>query len=231
VIELHGVRAVVTDIEGTTTSLAFVKDVLFPYARRAIPTFVRDHEAELAGSAREIAKLVGKSTIDAKEMSAILLAWMDEDRKITPLKDLQGAIWRTGYERGELHSHVYEDAVRGLRRWHANGLRLYVYSSGSIAAQQLLFAHTGDGDLRPLFSGYFDTTTGPKLESASYAKIASALGLVPHSIVFLSDHPGETRAAAAAGLRHILLARAGTTSPATDPFARDFDEIDLQSTV
>jgi enolase-phosphatase E1 len=213
-IEVHGVRAVVTDIEGTTTSLAFVKDVLFPYARRAIPTFVRDHESQLSDIAREIAKIVGKPTLDVEGMTAVLLGWMDEDRKITPLKDLQGTIWRTGYERGELRSHVYEDAVRGLRRWHADGLQLYVYSSGSIAAQQLLFAHTADGDLRQLFSGYFDTTTGPKLESASYGKIAAALDLPPPSIVFLSDHPGETRAAAEAGLQSVLLDREGTAPAA-----------------
>jgi len=230
VIEVHGVRAVVTDIEGTTSSLAFVTDVLFPYARRAIPTYVRDHEAELADINRQVAQAVGKPTLGAQELTAILLKWMDEDRKITPLKDLQGRIWRTGYESGEIISHVYEDAVQGLRRWHAAGLRLYVYSSGSIPAQQLLFAHTRAGDLRPLFCGYFDTTTGPKLESPSYARIAAVLGLPPRSIAFLSDHPGETRAAAEAGLQTILVARAGLSTsdaPGQSVFARDFDEISL----
>jgi enolase-phosphatase E1 len=227
VIEVTGVLAVVTDIEGTTSSLAFVKDVLFPYARQAIPAFVRDHESELSDIKRETAHAVGKTALDPKEMTAILLGWMDEDRKITPLKELQGMIWRTGYERGELRSHVYDDAIRGLRRWHADGLKLYVYSSGSIVAQQLLFAHTVDGDLGPLFSGYFDTTTGPKLESASYGKIASILGLPSHSIVFLSDHPGETRAAVEAGLQSILLTRA-EAAPAAGRFARDFDEIVLR---
>jgi enolase-phosphatase E1 len=230
VIEVRGVRAVVTDIEGTTSSLAFVKDVLFPYARRAIPTYVRRHEAELADMTRQVAEIAGKPTLDAQELTAILLEWMDEDRKITPLKDLQGRIWRTGYESGELTSHVYEDAVRGLRRWHAAGLRLYVYSSGSIPAQQLLFAHTLAGDLRPLFSGYFDTTTGPKLESGSYGRIAATLALPPRTIVFLSDHPGETGAAAAAGLQTVLLAREVPSIPAApgeSAGARNFDEISL----
>ncbi len=225
-IEIRGVRAVVTDIEGTTTSLAFVKDVLFPYARREIPAYVREHESELSNIAREVANITGKAALGPDELSETLLHWMDEDRKITPLKELQGRIWRTGYEKGALHSHVYEDAVRGLRRWHADGLRLYVYSSGSVSAQKLLFAHTPAGDLQPLFSGYFDTTTGPKLETASYGRIATWLGLSPGSIVFLSDHPGERQAAADAGLQTVLLAREpGSPPPGT--FARNFDEIAL----
>jgi enolase-phosphatase E1 len=225
VIEVRGVRAVVTDIEGTTSSLAFVKDVLFPYARKALPAFVRDHEAQLADLASEIREIVGKRDLSAQEMIGVLLQWMDEDRKVTPLKSLQGMIWRTGYESGELQSHVYEDAVRALGNWQARGLRIYVYSSGSVAAQKLLFSHSSHGDLLPLFSGYFDTTTGPKLESRSYGKIADSLGLAPRSIVFLSDHSGETRAAEAAGMQTVLLARAPTTHAGT--FARSFDDIAL----
>lgn len=225
-MEVHGVHAVVTDIEGTTTSLAFVKDVLFPYARRSIPSFVREHESDLTDIAREIGAATDKNTLSAKEMSAILLQWMDEDRKTTPLKTLQGMIWRLGYESGELRSHVYEDAARGLRKWHASGMRLYVYSSGSVAAQKLLFSHTPYGDLLPLFSGYFDTTIGSKLDSRSYAKIADALVLPPRSIVFLSDHTGEVQAAAQAGLQVVLLARDQATADA-DGHARTFDEITL----
>jgi enolase-phosphatase E1 len=232
VIKVGGIRAVVTDIEGTTSSLAFVKDVLFPYARRSIPDFVRDHEAELGGIQSEIETIVGQQHLSSSEMVGILLQWMDEDRKITPLKTLQGMVWKTGYESGELQSHVYEDAVRGLRRWHASGLRLYVYSSGSVSAQQLLFAHTAYGNLLPLFDGYFDTTTGPKLESASYVRIAGALGLAAPSIVFLSDHTGETRAAAEAGLQTIVLAREGIEADTTGfSTARSFDEIALKGPV
>jgi enolase-phosphatase E1 len=229
VIGIGGIRAVVTDIEGTTSSLAFVKEVLFPYARRSIPAFVRDHEAELGGIRGEIEAIVGQQNLSSSQMVRILLQWMDEDRKITPLKSLQGMLWKTGYESGELQSHVYEDAVRGLRRWHASGLRLYVYSSGSVPAQKLLFAHTAYGDLLPLFHGYFDTRTGPKLESASYARIAGSLDLAARSIVFLSDHTGEIRAAAAAGLPTIVLAREGTEANTTEfPIARSFDEIALE---
>ena len=228
-IEIGGIRAVVTDIEGTTSSLAFVKDVLFPYARRAIPGFVHEHDSQLASLRSEIGALVGNEHLSSSDMIHTLLQWMDEDRKITPLKQLQGMIWKTGYESGELCSHVYDDAVRGLRRWHDGGLRLYVYSSGSIEAQHLLFAHTTHGDLLPLFSGYFDTTTGPKLESASYTKIANALELPPRSIVFLSDHIGETRAAATAGMQMVVLARDGIVAHTDEfPVARSFDEIALK---
>jgi enolase-phosphatase E1 len=230
VIEVRGVRAVLTDIEGTTSSLAFVKDVLFPYARDALPGFVRAHELELkalrddrstaegiprsaAGATwDDIAAAVGKTHLTTQETIDTLLQWMDEDRKVTPLKTLQGMVWKRGYESGALRSHVYEDAVRALRQWHAQGLQISVYSSGSIAAQKLLFSHTPYGDLTPLFSGYFDTTTGPKLESHSYEKIAESLRVAAKSVVFLSDHAGETQAAAAAGMQTVLVAREETAS-------------------
>ncbi len=222
-IELHGIRAAVTDIEGTTSSLAFVHDVLFPYARRALPEYVRTHEARLTGIMAEIGAITGRGKLGPREAIDILLQWMDEDRKVTPLKTLQGLIWQTGFENGELEGHVYEDAVRTLRKWHSAGLPLYVYSSGSVAAQKLLFAHTAFGDLTPLFSGYFDTTTGPKLEGRSYEKIAAALSLPPAAVVFLSDHTGEIRAAADAGLQTVLVAREGTEAEAGA--ARTFDDI------
>jgi enolase-phosphatase E1 len=225
VIEVHGVRAVLTDIEGTTSSLSFVKDVLFPYARQALPRYVPAHESGLCNLTADIAATVGKPTLSAQETVAILLQWMDEDRKVTPLKTLQGMIWKTGYESGALQSHVYEDAVQALRDWHGRGLALYVYSSGSIEAQKLLFAHTPYGDLTPLFRGYFDTTTGPKLESLSYETIVRSLQLPAGSIVFLSDHEGEIQAAAAAGLQTVLLVR--ETRPASAAYARSFDELSI----
>ena len=224
-IEVHGVRAVLTDIEGTTSSLSFVKDVLFPYARKALPQYVRTHESRLRNLTADIAAAVGKPGLNALESVPILLQWMDEDRKVTPLKTLQGMIWRTGYESGELQSHVYEDAVQALRKWHAGGLALYVYSSGSIDAQKLLFSHTPHGDLLPLFSGYFDTTTGPKLESRSYETIIRSLRLPARSVAFLSDHEGEIQAASAAGLRTVLLAR--EAGQASSTYARSFDELSI----
>jgi enolase-phosphatase E1 len=226
VIEVRGVRAVLTDIEGTTSSLAFVKDVLFPYARNSLPAFIRRHESELTGISSDIATILGKNHLTAQEMTDVLLQWMDEDRKITPLKTLQGIVWKSGYESGELQSHVYEDAVSALRKWHADGFKLYIYSSGSIAAQKLLFSHTSYGDLSPLFDGYFDTTTGPKLETRSYEKIAESLHLPADSVVFLSDHTGETHAAAAAGMQTVVVAREQTSS--SSQFARSFNDITLR---
>jgi enolase-phosphatase E1 len=227
VIAVHGVRAVLTDIEGTTSSLSFVKDVLFPYARQALPQYIRAHESRLRSLTADIAATVGKSSLTTQETVDILLQWMDEDRKITPLKTVQGMIWKTGYEAGELQSHVYEDAVRALQKWHAAGLALYVYSSGSIEAQKLLFSHTPQGDLQPLFSGYFDTTTGPKLESRSYETIVGSLQLPAQAVVFLSDHEGEIHAASAAGLPTVLLAR--EAREASSAYARSFDELSIVS--
>lgn len=213
---MSSVRAVVTDIEGTTSSIAFVKDVLFPFARRNLEVFAATHRhspqvRQCLDGARALA---GSPALSDEDAVALLLKWMDEDRKATPLKTLQGLVWEQGYARGELQSHVYPDAVAGLRAWHARGLRLYVYSSGSVAAQRLLFGSSAHGDLTPLFSGYFDTTTGPKVESPSYARIARALELPPSQVAFLSDSVAELDAARSAGLRTACLDRGETRLPA-----------------
>ena len=225
--------AVLTDIEGTTTDIAFVHTVLFPYSRDHLPEFLRQHagDPEVRDALAEIRALENNPGMSAEETLPILLCWISEDRKAKPLKTLQGLIWRQGYDDGALTSHVYADALEALQRWHKSGIPLYVYSSGSIAAQKLLFAHTGIGDLTPLFSGYYDTGTGPKLESASYAKIASALNRPPRSMLFLSDHAGETSAAASAGLRAVRVdrARAMNLPPSFDesiPVVSGFHQVD-----
>jgi enolase-phosphatase E1 len=227
VIRLRGVRALLTDIEGTTTALEFVQQQLFPYARRELAAYVRTHEPELGDILTATRAAAGVATLSTDALIAQLLRWIDEDRKVTPLKQLQGRIWRSGYESGELRGHVYEDAVQRLRAWHAAGIRIYIYSSGSIEAQQLLFSHTTAGDLTPLISGYFDTTTGPKLEPQSYRSIAGSLALPASAFVFLSDHPGETAAAAQAGMQSVLLVRGAPSAAVTQPSARSFDEIEL----
>lgn len=216
------VRAIVTDIEGTTSSIAFVHDVLFPYAREALPAYVRenadDHDVrvQLDAAAAE----AGVEATDTEAIVAALLAWIEEDRKVTPLKALQGLVWEAGYETGAYRGHVHPDAVEALRRWHAAGLSLYVYSSGSVHAQQLLFAHTEHGDLTPLFAGHFDTTTGPKREAASYHAIAEAVGHPPEQTLFLSDVREELDAAAEAGLQTIWVIRPEDgTVPPEDPAA------------
>jgi enolase-phosphatase E1 len=148
--------------------------------------------------------------------------WIDEDRKITPLKTLQGLIWDAGFRDGAFKGHVYPDAVAGLRRWHAAGLKIYVFSSGSVAAQKLIFGFSEAGDLTPLFSGYFDTTTGPKREAIAYTRIAETIGLPPDAVLFLSDVSAETDAAKAAGMQALLIDRAGGGGDIAS-----FDEIDL----
>lgn len=227
-ITVRDIQAVVTDIEGTTSSLAFVKETLFPYARRRLADYVHAHALELNAIASQVQAEAGGNPLSTEEMIAVLLRWMDEDRKITPLKSLQGLIWRSGYERGELAGHVYEDAARVLHGWHARGIRIFIYSSGSIEAQQLLFAHSSCGDLTPLIAGYFDTTSGPKTEPHSYEKISRAIGLPPASLLFLSDHAGETAAATAAGFRVVRLERE-PPARARSSAAASFDEISILS--
>jgi enolase-phosphatase E1 len=221
------IQAIVTDIEGTTSSLSFVKDVLFPYARRRLAEFVHEHGADPAVRAQlaAVAETVGRPLAD-DEAVAVLVGWIDEDRKITPLKALQGMIWETGYRHGDFQGHVYEDAVRRLRDWKAQGIGLYVYSSGSVLAQKLLFGHTAFGDLKPLFSGYFDTAIGGKREAESYRRIADAIGAPPGAIQFLSDVREELDAAAAVGMRVCWLVRDGA-APRDPPYpvARDFDQV------
>ena len=226
-IEIANVAAVLTDIEGTTSSMSFVRELLFPYARRSLPAYVHAHQRQLAGIATDMAAAVGRQRLTAQQLIELALRWMDEDRKSTPLKALQGLIWQAGYESGELQGHVYEDAVRALRRWNHDGLHIHIYSSGSVQAQQLLFSHTAYGDLTPLLSGYFDTVNGPKLQSDSYQSIARRLGLAAGSVVFLSDHAGELAAAAAAGMRTVLVAREPAPEPA-GAFARSLDDITLR---
>lgn len=222
------ITAIVTDIEGTTSSLSFVKDVLFPYARRRLAAFVGQHADDPAVRAQinATAEATGRPLTDT-EAIAQLLQWIDEDRKVTPLKALQGMIWEDGYRSGAYRAHLYPDVAGALRRWKARGLGLSVFSSGSVLAQKLLFAHTTEGDLTPLFDRYFDTTTGPKAEPGSYEKIAEALGAAPAEVLFLSDVGAELDAAAAAGLARVAIAREGAPPPSGHPAATSFDEIEI----
>ena len=221
------IRAILTDIEGTTSSLSFVRDVLFPYSRRQMEDFVTHHgdEPEVARELAEVSRLEGRR-LSLREAVDQLLIWIDEDRKTTPLKALQGMIWEAGYRDGDFFGHIYEDAARQLRAWKASGLSLYVFSSGSVHAQKLLFAHTEFGDLTPLFSGYYDTRVGPKQDPASYTAITGSLGLAPASVLFLSDITGELDAARQAGLPTIQLVREGRfPADCHHALVRNFDEI------
>ena len=209
------IKAVVTDIEGTTSSLSFVKDVLFPYARLHMAEFVRQHahEAAVKDQLDQVSDVVGKQ-LGLEQVITQLLQWIDEDKKVTPLKTLQGMIWQAGYESGDFTGHVYKDAVDQLREWHKQGIKLYVFSSGSVKAQQLLFAYSDFGDLTGLFSGYFDTRIGSKHEVQAYARIIESIALPAAEILFLSDIEQELDAAAMAGMQTLQLARDSGTNGA-----------------
>lgn len=226
-------RAVLTDIEGTTGSISFVKDVLFPYADAHLDAYVEQHaeEPHVATALDDAANEAGIDPNDRAGVLAELHAWIAQDAKVTALKTLQGMIWADGYSAGELKGHIYGDAVRGLSRWHEAGLHLYVYSSGSIAAQHLIFGHSVAGDLRPLFCGYFDTTTGSKRETQSYVRIAGTIGLDPGDVVFLSDSVAELDAARSAGMQTVQLARPEDGTGRTDahPSVTTFDELTIDT--
>jgi enolase-phosphatase E1 len=210
--------AILTDIEGTTTPISFVHRVLFPYARARLPQFCAQPHAVLDAVAEQNP---GRPVLET------LLAWMDADAKVTPLKTIQGLIWAEGYATGELIGDLYADVPPALRRWSKAGLRLYVYSSGSEASQKLIFGHTTEGDLTPLFQGFFDTRVGPKRESASYQAICRGANVAAAEFLFLSDIEAELDAAAAAGLRTCQLVRPQDATPASarHPNAGDFDAV------
>jgi enolase-phosphatase E1 len=227
----EGVRAVLTDIEGTTTPLSFVADVLFPFAKQRLedaclsedPRFVEavrqlrhEHEAERGSGVPDF----GNGAPYARHL-------MELDRKSTGLKALQGLIWEDGYRTGRLQGDVYPDVPEALRSWKEKGIRVRIFSSGSILAQKLLFGHTAWGDLLPYFEGYHDTTTGPKREARAYAAIAEAFGLPPGEILFLSDIVEELNAAREAGLQTGLFLRPGNkpAEPGGHPAYRSFAEL------
>jgi enolase-phosphatase E1 len=224
------IDAIVTDVEGTTSSIAFVKDSLFPYARAHLAEFVSKHadDTEVAQLLAEARALAGKEHFSLDQTIRLLQGWIDADKKATPLKALQGLIWTDGFRQGELVGDIYADVAAALSRWHEAGMRLYVYSSGSVQAQRLVFGHTPHGDLTPLFSGFFDTRVGGKLDQASYHVIAAAIDTAPARILFLSDHTGELDAARIAGWQTTALDRGETVLPARPghPVARDFAEVE-----
>lgn len=215
------VKAILTDIEGTTSSISFVRDVLFPYAAQHMPMYLRANSSE-PQVAEQLAATAAEAGLDAKDFPAILqtlLDWIAQDKKATPLKALQGLLWEHGYRNKDYKAHVYQDAFEQLQAWHAQGLPLYVYSSGSIHAQKLFFGYSEFGDMTGLFSGNYDTTSGHKQERASYERIAQDIGLPAGEIVFLSDIYAELEAAKAAGMQTVWLVREQDTSASTEEIA------------
>lgn len=223
------IKAIVTDIEGTTSSISFVKEVLFPYAAKAFPGFLDAHwqdktvQALISAAAEES----GQALETPEQASALFQQWIAEDRKATSLKALQGMIWKQGYQNGDYTAHLYSDTAKCLKQWKQQGLDLYVYSSGSIPAQKLFFGYSDEGDLTALFSGYFDTTSGHKQEVQSYRNIQADIGLPAEQLLFLSDVEAELDAAAEAGLRTIRLDREGSQGVSKHQVVTCFNQIDV----
>lgn len=224
------IKAIVTDIEGTTSSLSFVKDVLFPYADQHIHDFVVTHRQDtvIAGLIEDVRREVGDPKLSLAAAIDQLRQWIAQDKKVTPLKAIQGLLWAEGYRKRDFTGHVYEDAVHNLRKWHEAGIKLYVYSSGSVYAQKLLFGHSIAGDLTPLFSGYFDTKIGAKRDDHSYERIAAEIGFPLEEILFLSDIAEELDAAKQAGLKTCALIRENQPIAGLNHvWVTDFDKIKL----
>jgi enolase-phosphatase E1 len=211
-------RHILLDIEGTTSSIAFVADVLFPFARREMESFLRRRwdEPEVRRARQFLEQDVKpEGELDLPALCAAAYRLMDADAKATGLKELQGLIWREGYNAGRLCSHVYPDVPPALAEWSRRGLDVRIYSSGSVTAQKVYFANTASGDLLPFFRGHYDTTTGPKRVAESYRRIAADLQTSPGDVLFLSDVVAELDAAADASMRTGLVVRPGN-APAPD---------------
>lgn len=222
-------KFILTDIEGTTSSISFVAEELFPYFRENISDLLALKDRLVVKEAFEETVELAKSedgeilTTDEQIIDK-LYQWSVEDRKITPLKTLQGVLWDAGYRDGELKGHVYPEVAANLKSWKEQGINLGVFSSGSVPAQKLIFGYSIAGDLTPYFSYYFDTNTGGKREAATYAKIAKELNLNPSEILFLSDIEEELLAAESTGYQTVQLARDGM-SPSWKQFVTSFDEL------
>jgi enolase-phosphatase E1 len=205
-------KYILMDIEGTTTSISFVHDVLFPFAKSKLTNYVNlhnelDHVKNVLAETKKTVLLETNQNIDDQKAIAQLISWIEEDRKHHALKEIQGFIWSEGYKSGELKGHVYPEVPMMLKKWNDSGITLGIYSSGSIAAQKVLFGYSICGDLNGNISHNFDTTIGNKREISSYQNITKAIGLNPESILFLSDISEELDAAKAAGLKTIQLVR------------------------
>jgi enolase-phosphatase E1 len=243
IVPLLDARAIVLDVEGTTTPVAFVYDVLFPYARdhaieyleregssdacRAAVTLLRNEQAD--DRARGESLPLDAARAFSPDAIAAYVGWLtDLDRKSRGLKTLQGLIWQDGYRAGALRGAVFDDVAPALERWHTRGLRLYIYSSGSVLAQRWLFQTTPVGDLTVFLDGHFDTAVGPKTSSDSYRAILREIGVEPAQVLFISDAQGELDAARVAGLRTVLCERPGNPSPAPRahrPVIHTFDDV------
>ncbi|MGC6389734.1 acireductone synthase [Ewingella sp. S1.OA.A_B6] len=225
------IRAIVIDIEGTTTDIRFVHQVLFPYARERLAEFLRSQhgEPEVAAALAALRAEIDQPQASVDVLIEKLYAFMDGDVKSTALKVLQGIIWRSGYENGDFRGHLYPEVAPQLQTWHQQNLRLCIYSSGSVDAQKLLFGYSDEGDLTPLFSHYFDTRVGAKRETESYQNIAEQLVLPAEDLLFLSDIRQELDAARLAGWHTCQLIRDDADALSDHPQVNRFDQIALET--
>lgn len=225
-------KYILTDVEGTTTSISFVHETLFPFAKERLKAFVtknsnRQDVQDVLKQTKATAKSEDQKDISDDEACDLLIHWIKTDRKHPALKNLQGLIWEEGYRSGEIQGHVYQDVPVALKAWKEAGLTLGVYSSGSVQAQHLIFEFSTAGNLRPYFSNHFDTAVGHKREVLSYSNIANLLKLSASEILFLSDIKEELDAARVAGMQTIQLVRQNDVVIGDHKTVRDFSEIKI----
>ncbi|MEM5549252.1 acireductone synthase [Pseudoalteromonas neustonica] len=220
------IKALLTDIEGTITRISFVKEVLFPYAAAQLPEFVKANQQQdaVAEQLNAVKEFIEQPDAPIDTVISTLLKWIADDKKITPLKQLQGLIWQAGYENGDFTGHLYPDAYQFLQQQQLAGQQLYVYSSGSVKAQHLIFQYSDFGDIRPLFTDYFDTKVGAKQEQSSYENIITQLPFDANEVLFLSDVVSELDAAKAAGLNTLHLIRDDQACSVEHNYINDFSQ-------
>jgi enolase-phosphatase E1 len=220
--------SIVLDIEGTTSSLAYVRDHLFPYSYDQLPQWLSKEDPEVARLADEARELAGLSS--GEPVLEVFRDWIRRDQKVSPLKSLQGMIWEEGFASGALRSHFYPDVAPALDRWTRAGITVHVYSSGSVQAQRNWFRYCAEGDLSRYVSEHFDTrNAGAKADPGSYARIAEALRTPPEDLLFLSDSLAELDAATTAGWRVVGLCREGQAKLGPHATVTDFGRLDLDA--
>jgi len=229
--------AIVTDIEGTTSSIRFVRDVLLVYVEQFLPDFVRARkdERDVARQLRSISDRTGVMVKDTEGLVACLQQWMRDGKPVAELHALQAMVWEEGFDKGEFQAHVYPDVPEKLRAWRDREINLYAYGEGSGKAQRLYFRYTAAGDLRLMFAGYFDTALGNRQSMEAYRNMAAGVALEPARVVYVSDTETELDAARGAGMYTVRMARPEETEDAAaavrsnHPVASSFRDIDLEA--
>lgn len=225
-----GIDYILMDVEGTTTKISFVSDLLFPYASERLEIFWKDlSDDERRSYGLEIESECSSNGEEFQDPVLHLKNWILKDKKIPVLKTIQGHIWEIGYQSGELKGHIYPEVIEVWSKWREQGKQLGIYSSGSVKAQKFLFKYSEFGDVTNYLSEHFDTQVGPKKDFESYQRIAKSLERKPQAILFLSDSAEELRAAQRAGFQVALIVREGAGVVQGDqkgfPSFKSFSEI------